>query len=185
MEAIRELPPVGSMNQAQAAAGDVLVATTPAGPSGLMIGIRRFGSFAWWVLSGFGLLDSTSDRLQSRAVGEIVTRSVVPGIGMLTGFENHQGRTTLGPGASPLGVVVNGTGNGDHGLEGAVAGGIFATYLHGPVLARNPALADALLTRIVGPLAPIVSDDVARLRRERLDAALGPRTWPRRRRRAT
>lgn len=136
-------------------------------------------------IAGFGILDSASDRLSSRAVGEIVTRSPLAGIGMLTGFENHQGRTVLGPDASPLGHVIVGTGNGHDDIDGAVAGGIYATYLHGPVLARNPALADALLARIVGPLDPLPAHDIDVLRAERLAAALTtgprrPRRWRRR-----
>ena len=64
----------------------------------------------------------------------------------LTGFENHGGQTTLGPGVRPLARVIHGVGNGDgSGTEGAVSGRIIGTYLHGPVLARNPALADLLL----------------------------------------
>ena len=73
----------------------------------------------------------------------------------LTGFENHAGYTTLGQGVQPLGSVVVGHGNGDDKYDGAVSGNIFATYLHGPVLARNPEFADLLLSRALGePLEP-------------------------------
>lgn len=118
---------------------------------------------------GLGLLDLTTEPAPDRAVGEISTRPT-PGLltEMLTGFENHQGRTVLGPAARPLGQVVAGIGNGD-GADGAVQGGIIGTYLHGPVLARNPELADLLLERVVGtPLAPIHLPALRDLRRARI-----------------
>jgi len=67
--------------------------------------------------------------------------------------------------------VVKGAGNrlGD-GFDGAVQGSVVATYLHGPCLARNPHLADLLLTRVVGPLAPLELPEVDQLRQERLAA---------------
>jgi CobQ-like glutamine amidotransferase family enzyme len=67
---------------------------------------------------------------------------------MLTvvGFENHGGRTLLDPGAIPLGRVVHGFGNnGESGFEGCRLGKAIGTYLHGPLLPRNPWLADWLL----------------------------------------
>jgi CobQ-like glutamine amidotransferase family enzyme len=90
----------------------------------------------------------------------------------LTGFENHQGVTTIGPGAAPLAAVVTGVGNGN-GTEGAFAGRVLGTYLHGPVLVRNPGLADLLLSWAVGPLPPLADADeewVHRLREQRLAA---------------
>lgn len=117
-------------------------------------------------VAGFGVLDCRSDRMRHRAVGEVVAESSLAGT--LTGFENHGGRTVLGPDASPLGDVSVGVGNGDGGGEGAVQGNVIATYLHGPALARNPELADAVLTRVVGDLAPLEAPLVDRLRQERL-----------------
>jgi CobQ-like glutamine amidotransferase family enzyme len=89
----------------------------------------------------------------------------------LTGFENHRGGTVLGPAAQPLAKVITGAGNraGD-GVDGAVQGSVVATYLHGPCLARNPELADQLLSRVVGELAPLELAEVDLLRRERLAA---------------
>ena len=120
---------------------------------------------------GFGVLDCRSDRLVHRAVGEIMGDATVPGVGVLTGFENHGGRTVLGSGVEPLARLAVGVGNAGHGDEGAVQGNVFATYLHGPVLARNPALADTLLERVVGPLDPLPSTLVDDLREQRLAAA--------------
>jgi CobQ-like glutamine amidotransferase family enzyme len=104
---------------------------------------------------------------------------------LLTGFENHAGRSFLGPGLEPLGRVLHGGGNnGSDATEGARQGAVFGTYLHGPVLARNPALADLLLRkalkrrgRQLGPLTPVGRDPAADLHLARLQAAL-PRRGP-------
>jgi len=120
------------------------------------------------VHAGLGLIDCRTDRLDGpRAVGELLVSSSV---GLLTGYENHGGRTVLGPAARPLGTVDAGVGNGDAGVDGAVQGSVVATYLHGPALARNPALADHLLSMVVGDLAPIDDREEEELRRERLSA---------------
>jgi len=67
--------------------------------------------------------------------------------GSLAGFENHGGRTYLGAGAEPLARVVSGYGNdGESGFEGARYKNAFGSYLHGPLLPKNPALADKLLS---------------------------------------
>lgn len=123
---------------------------------------------------GLGLLDCTTTRdAGPRRVGEVVVEpDPSTGLPTLTGYENHQGVTTLGSGARPLGRVVVGAGKerGDVG-EGAIAGRIVGTYLHGPVLARNPALADHLLASVLGELEPLDDAEVEILRRERLAAA--------------
>jgi lipid II isoglutaminyl synthase (glutamine-hydrolysing) len=130
-------------------------------------------------LPALGLLDVTSHRGSVRCVGEVVAdvdpQLTVDGKALpaLTGFENHMGTTLLGPGVRPLGTVRVGNGNGaGAGVDGAHAGKIAGTYLHGPVLARNPALADLLLSWADGnPAASPVDDAWAlRLRGERLTA---------------
>ena len=133
---------------------------------------------------GVGLLEiETVKGAGPRAVGEVLVDPVgVPGLPVLTGFENHGGRTTLGPGVTPLGHVTAGVGNGDgEGTEGAVSGRIVGTYLHGPVLARNPALADVLLSWAHGRRGP----RAARRRRRVAPARGAPRRGgrPSRRRR--
>ena len=132
---------------------------------------------------GVGLLDVTTVKVADpRAVGEVVADAVgLDGLPVLTGFENHGGRTTLGEGVVPLGRVTAGVGNGD-GSEGAVSGRVVGTYLHGPVLARNPALADRLLSWALGDVTLPPLDDTAAqsLRTERLDAAGGRRRFRRR-----
>ena len=123
-------------------------------------------------VDGVGLLDLVTAPQSVRTIGELVTRPAVSGLSdPLTGFENHRGGTVLGSSAAPLGAVLRGFGNrsGDR-IDGAVQGSVIASYMHGPCLARNPALADLLLARVVGELAPLDLDEVALLRRERLGA---------------
>jgi lipid II isoglutaminyl synthase (glutamine-hydrolysing) len=123
--------------------------------------------------AGLGLLDLTSDRGETRAVGEI-RGDIDPRLGLppLTGFENHGGRTHLGPGVAPLARVTAGIGN-DGLTEGAWHGKILGTYSHGPALARNPAIADLLLRWAIGADTLATLDDswADRLRAERLAAA--------------
>ena len=123
-------------------------------------------------VDGVGLLDVTTSPQEKRTIGEVVSQPVVAGLMQrLTGFENHRGGTVLGPSAQPLATVVKGAGNRDgDGIDGAVQGSVVATYLHGPCLARNPELADHLLARAVGELAPLELPEVDLLRRERLAA---------------
>ena len=117
---------------------------------------------------GLGLIDATTARrAQPRIVGEILVQPD-PEVGLpaLSGYENHAGLTDLGPAATPLGRVDAGVGNGD-GTEGALQGHVVGTYLHGPVLARNPALADLILSWFAGELEPLDDSEVADLREER------------------
>jgi len=120
---------------------------------------------------GLDLLDITTAPGRRRAVGEVIATCALPGVGSLTGFENHRGVTTLGPGTAPLGRVVTGTGNGTGDgtttcrNEGVLTDHIIGTYLHGPVLARNPALADHILHKVTGlALPPLQLPDQAALR---------------------
>ncbi|MBM7231245.1 MULTISPECIES: type 1 glutamine amidotransferase [Dietzia] len=150
-------------------------------------GMQVFGE--WFVVSdgsrapGLGLLDVTTSPQATRSIGELVVAPQVTGLTQpLTGFENHMGATVLGPDAAPLGRVTSGVGNGVPAgqsvpagglVEGVVQGSIIATYMHGPVLARNPELADLLLCRALGvdSLPPVEVPAVERLRRERIAAA--------------
>lgn len=122
-------------------------------------------------VQGVGLIDATTTPLPKRAIGEVVTTPRIEGLTQpLTGFENHMGATMLGSSAAPLGTVTRGVGNSSDGSsEGAVQGSVIATYMHGPVLARNPELADLLLMRATGlALEPLELPEVEQLRKERL-----------------
>src|SRR5579875_705927 len=130
--------------------------------------------------SGLGLLDVTTSRLTRRAVGELLAEptDATPLQTFLTGYENHAGATVIGAGARPLGQVRHGVGNGTlfagKPAEGAVQGRIIGTYLHGPGLARNPDLADLLLSMAVGtPLPPWPQPEIEALRAERLASLRG------------
>ena len=121
--------------------------------AGLQVLSRSFGVGDGAVHEGLGLLDATTTRLAQRVVGEVVAAFPADrGLPLLTGFANHGGCTVLGPAAQPLGTTVLGRGNDGElgGPEGAVQGRVVSTYLHGPVLARNPAFADWLLERVLG-----------------------------------
>ena len=148
--------------------------------AGLQILGHRTQSADGTVHEGLGLLDVTTEPLPQRAIGEILTASNdALGLPPLTGFENHRGGTRLGAAAAPLATVVRGHGNGN-GTEGAVQGHIVGTYLHGPVLARNPNLADLLLSWAIGaPVEPIEVPAVDELREARIGAARRRRWWRR------
>jgi CobQ-like glutamine amidotransferase family enzyme len=124
-------------------------------------------------IEGLGLVDAVTVAGSDRLIGEVVVEPDAP-LPLLTGFENHSGRTRLGPDMRPLGSVRVGGGNGD-GVDGVLGDRILGTYLHGPVLPRNPALADFLLEWVVGPLPPLESPLDDQLRAERLDIALAGR----------
>ncbi|MGE2724192.1 type 1 glutamine amidotransferase [Mycolicibacterium pulveris] len=123
-------------------------------------------------VEGVGLLDVTTSPQDARSIGEVVSQPLLAELSQrLTGFENHRGGTVLGPSTRPLAKVISGAGNRDgDGFDGAVQGSVVATYLHGPCLARNPQLADHLLSRVVGELAPLQLPEVEQLRKERLAA---------------
>ncbi|KQS00910.1 glutamine amidotransferase [Williamsia sp. Leaf354] len=126
-------------------------------------------------VEGISMLDLTTTPQATRSIGELVTSPTLAGLTQqLTGFENHRGGTILGTDSVPLARVDSGHGNraGDR-ADGAVTGSVIGTYLHGPVLARNPELADHLLSRAMGgaTLPPLDLPEIDQLRRERIAAA--------------
>ncbi|MDQ6727187.1 MAG: glutamine amidotransferase [Actinomycetota bacterium] len=181
--AARELRSGSALSDAVAGGAGVLAVC-----AGLQVLGRRFAGDDNRVHEGLGMLDCETHRDGGpRRVGEVVV-TPDPSLDLpeLSGYENHGGVTTLGATAQPLGKVVVGRGNdGGDGTEGIVSGRVVGTYLHGPVLARNPALADHLLASVLGPLDPIEEPEVEALRRERLQAARHPHLphlnagWPR------
>lgn len=134
-------------------------------------------------LPGIGLLDLETrhpGKRQRRLIGNLIIRWKPEPDGRgevrtLVGFENHGGRTVLGPSARPLGRVERGWGNnGEDHTEGAVYRHAYGTYLHGPLLPKNPWLADHLLAaalrRTHGEVTLAPLDD--HLEREAHEAAL-------------
>jgi CobQ-like glutamine amidotransferase family enzyme len=99
-------------------------------------------------LPGVGLLPHHTIAGERRMIGDVLLEcELEPGQRRtLAGFENHAGRTYLDEGGEPLGRVVAGFGNnGEDGVEGSRVGNALGTYLHGPLLPRNPWLADWLI----------------------------------------
>ena len=103
-------------------------------------------------IEGLGILDVVTEAGDDRIVGRVAARVSRADLStQLLGFENHGGRTRIGPGAAPLARVMHGGGNnGVDRTEGAVQGRVVGTYLHGPVLVLNPELTDWLLGLALG-----------------------------------
>jgi CobQ-like glutamine amidotransferase family enzyme len=115
--------------------------------AGLQLLGHRYVSNAGEEMLGAGILDLETrggpQRFMQHAACEVTIDGVTETV---VGFENHSGLTELGPGCEAFGRVVAGAGNnGRDGLEGARSGNVFATYLHGPVLPKNPWLTDRLI----------------------------------------
>lgn len=101
-------------------------------------------------LEGLGLADLRTVREPGeRLIGNVAIEvDLGGGPRVLAGFENHGGRTYIGPEGTPLGRVLHGHGNnGKDGLEGVTLGNLIGTYLHGPLLPKNAWLADELIAR--------------------------------------
>jgi len=119
-------------------------------------------------LPGIGLIDAVTVRSDGpRLIGNVAIEVELDAgrRRVLAGFENHGGRTHLGRPAQPLGRVLRGYGNnGRDGLEGARAGNVIGTYLHGPLLPKNAWFADWLLATALAasegldPLADALED---------------------------
>jgi CobQ-like glutamine amidotransferase family enzyme len=188
----------GPQVRAATTLGDEGTLARRAGEGAVVLGVcagfqllgRSFPDASGGPQEGLGLLDvATRKGTGPRAVGELVATPLAsaPASGRgsrlprLTGFENHGGITVIGPGARPLARVERGVGNGGgDGTEGAWSGRVLGTYLHGPVLARNTALADLLLGWALAPpgvrpetvaeLEPLDDYEELALRAERLEA---------------
>ena len=125
---------------------------------------RGYRGFHGEDMPGVGLLPLETVAGDRRMIGDVLLDTE---LGPVAGFENHAGRTRLDPGAEPLGRVVSGFGNdGESGFEGCRLGRAIGTYLHGPLLPRNPRLADWLLAQALAhrtggeppELAPLADD---------------------------
>ena len=124
---------------------------------------------------GIGMIDVTTEAGKKRFIGDVVIDTDIETLNpkTLVGFENHSGRTFLGPKARPLGKARLGYGNnGSDGMEGCLQGTVVGTYLHGSLLPKNPHLADylirnALIRRGVDELSPL-DDSVELAAHERI-----------------
>lgn len=130
-------------------------------------------------MPGVGLFPLETIAGDTRMIGDVLLEcELEPGLRRtVAGFENHAGRTVLDVDAEPLGRVVAGFGNdGASGFEGCRVARAIGTYLHGPLLPRNPWLADWLLARALAhasggdpvPLEPL--DDVLELEAHAISA---------------
>ena len=117
-------------------------------------------------IRGLSLVDLVTEQEKGRLIGNVVLESDLLPM-PIVGFENHGGRTRLGD-VKPLGKVLYGKGNdGRSGYEGAVYKNVIGTYLHGPLLPKNPLLADELLNRALkrrgmGSLSPLPDEEEKR-----------------------
>ena len=139
-----------------AAKGDGVRAAVEAGAAvlavcgGYQLLGRSYRDVAGKELPGVGLFPHETVAGERRMIGDVLLEcELEPGLRRtLAGFENHAGRTRLDLGATPLGRVVAGFGNdGESGFEGCRVGRAIGTYLHGPLLPRNPWLADWVIAQ--------------------------------------
>ena len=133
-------------------------------------------------LPGIGVFDAHTVAGNKRFIGNVVARSAFGGkSGVVVGFENHSGKTYLGEGCNPLGMVNVGYGNNaEDRTEGAVYRGAVGTYLHGSLLPKNPGVADFLIERALSrrghivPLRPL--DDTFELQAQEAAVARAKKT---------
>ncbi len=101
------------------------------------------------IIDGLGIFDLNTQnpgQESGRLIGNIIIEPLVTGLSKpIVGFENHGGRTVLGANIKPFGKVLKGHGNNDDGFEGAIYKNSFGTYMHGPILPKNPELTDLLI----------------------------------------
>ena len=121
---------------------------------GICGGYQLFGHYyrpkGETLLEGLGILDVYTEAGDTRFIGNVLVNSKLASYEdkTLVGFENHSGRTYLGNLARPIGEIRVGYGNnGKDKTEGAFQNNVFGTYLHGPLLPKNPWFADLLIER--------------------------------------
>ncbi len=136
--------------------------------AGFQILGTQFPASGGRMITGLGIIGIETVSAKHRSVGELLSRPTAP-ISMLTGFENHGGQTRYIDDLEPLGHVVSGIGNGQgSNVDGIVTSQIVATYMHGPAFARNPELADWVLSRKLGTLSSITAPIFDQLHDERV-----------------
>ncbi|MDR3125745.1 MAG: glutamine amidotransferase [Candidatus Nomurabacteria bacterium] len=135
-----------------------------------------FETHAGHHIDGIGLFDAWTKAGPTRLIGNVITETE---LGEIIGYENHSGLTHLNKNQSAFGRVIKGAGNnGADGTEGARRYNVFGSYLHGPILPKNPLLADELIkiaaTNKFGKFTPRKIDDCL-ARQARNIAATRPR----------
>ena len=150
----------GAQDHEQRLVADDLLATKAALVEAVQDGVVFLGVCGGYQLSGRFYRGAGGEEMRGAGVFDLYTlhpgakaRRLIGNLsarwegGTLAGFENHGGRTYLGAGAQPLSKVIHGFGNdGRSGYEGARFRNAFGCYLHGPVLPKNPAFADKLIS---------------------------------------
>lgn len=125
------------------------------------------------VVEGLGIVDMETVRGEGRLIGNAAIATDISDVPVV-GFENHGGRTNLGAGVQPFGRTLGSThgNNGSDGGEGVRQGNLIGTYLHGPLLPKNPHVTDHLIARALErrgdacELAPL--DDAVELAANRI-----------------
>lgn len=150
----------GGQDRDQALVADALIAQVPALRAAIHDGVPVLAVCGGYQLLGHAYVDQSGARTPGtglvdlethagpdRLIGNVLVEVDIAGrTERMVGFENHAGRTTLGPGVEPLGRVVAGAGNdGVSGHEGCRVDRVVGTYVHGPLLPKNPWLADLVL----------------------------------------
>src|SRR5207244_3517919 len=145
--------PVRGRNEHLRRSGNILTLQKRAEWRGNPVEVRAGGGGP-----GLALVDLHTVPGRKRNIGNIVIETSELGLQptTLVGFENHSGKTYLGPQLRPLGRVIQGAGNNsEDATEGVAAGNVFGTYLHGSLLPKNPHFADYLLMRALQRRGPI------------------------------
>lgn len=128
------------------------------------------------VVKGLGIVDMTTERASGGSGDRLIDNIVLTSPLVkrpVVGYENHAGRTHLGAGVEPFGSVASATGHGNNDADkqdGVRYKNVVGTYLHGPLLAKNPEVADDLLARALDRLAARTGQPAIRL--EPLDDAV-------------
>jgi len=108
---------------------------------------QRFVTHNNETMTGIAVFDIETHATKKRSIGNIVIKTP---FGDIVGFENHSGQTNLLNGQEPFGEVKKGYGNNRHDKsEGAVVNNTYGTYLHGPILPKNPTFADHLIKQAI------------------------------------
>lgn len=125
-------------------------------------------------IPGAGIFDLYTEHpgdQAKRLIGNVVAKIISSGI-TIVGFENHGGRTYLGSKMKPFARIIRGFGNnGDDGYEGAVYKNSIGSYFHGPLLPKNPEIADWLITKALSVSLTPLDDTLAQKAREAIIAA--------------